>query len=62
MGSDLALAPWTDARKAFGERRIAFRLLRPPYAAAGEGALRVLRVRDGDPVEILCGYERYRKL
>jgi hypothetical protein len=38
-------------------------MLTPPYPAVGEGTLRVLRVRDdgGGPLEIVCGYERYRR-
>jgi hypothetical protein len=66
--ADLVLMPWIEARRTLGSRPVAFRLLAPPYAAAGGGALRVLRVRSGErveptaPVEVVCGYERYRRL
>ncbi len=61
---DLVLLPWIDARRVLGERPHAFRLLAPPYPAAGGGYLRVLRVREREalPLEIVCGYERYRRL
>ena len=59
---DLVLLPWIDARAALGEREHVMRLLVPPYPAEGEGVLRVLRVRDdGGPLEITCGFERYRR-
>jgi hypothetical protein len=62
--SDLVLLPWSAARRLLGEQPLAFRLLGPPYPAVGGGTLRVLRVRprDGAPLEVLCGYERYRRL
>ena len=61
---DLVLLPWIDARRVLGERPHVFRLLAPPYPAAGGGRLRVLRVRERAslPLEIVCGYERYRRL
>ncbi len=59
---ELVLLPWNDARLALGERAHVMRVLAPPYAADGEGELRVLRVRDdGGPLEVTCGYERYRR-
>jgi len=59
---DLVLLPWEDARRALGERAHVMRLLVPPYPAEGEGALRVLRVRDdGGPLDVTCGFERYRR-
>lgn len=62
--SDLVLMPWIDARRALGNRPVAFRVLAPPFAAAGGGALRVLRVRESgaDALDVVCGYERYRRL
>jgi hypothetical protein len=59
---DLALLPWEIARAAIGERAHEMRVLAPPYAAEGEGTLRVLRIRDGgDVLDVTCGYERYRR-
>jgi hypothetical protein len=39
------------------------RVLTPPYPAIGGGELRVLRVRetDDEPLDVVCGYERYRR-
>jgi hypothetical protein len=37
-------------------------LLVPPYPALGIGSLRVLRVREGDAIEIVAGYDRYERL
>ena len=60
---DLVLMPWRDARRRLGERPHALRVLTPPYPAIGCGELRVLRVRDdgGSTLDVLCGYERYRR-
>ena len=61
-GADLVLLPWEAARRALGEREHSMHVLAPPYPAAGEGVLRVLRVRDdGGPLDVTCGYERYRR-
>lgn len=62
--SDLVLLPWTQARRLLDEQPLAFRVLAPPYPAVGGGTLRVLRVRrrPDAPLEIVCGYERYRRL
>lgn len=62
--ADLVLLPWVDARRAFGDRALALRILTPPYPAIGGGTLRVLRVREreGIPVDVVCGYERYRRI
>ncbi len=61
--ADLVLLPWDEARRILGEREHAMHVLVPPYPAEGEGALRVLRVRDdgGGPLDVTCGYERYRR-
>jgi hypothetical protein len=61
--ADLVLLPWVEARRRLGNRAHALRVLTPPYPAIGGGALRVLRVRDdgAGPLEVLCGYERYRR-
>jgi hypothetical protein len=62
--ADLVLVPWNEAHAALAGRRIAFRVLAPPYPAVGGGTLRVLRVRaSGEaPLDVICGYERYRRL
>ena len=59
---DLVMMRWEDARAVLGDRAYAMSLLVPPYPADGEGALRVLRVRDdGGPLDVTCGFERYRR-
>jgi len=61
--ADLVLLPWVEARHRLGARAHTLRVLTPPYPAIGGGALRVLRVRDdgAGPLDVLCGYERYRR-
>jgi hypothetical protein len=61
---DLVLVPWTEARAAFAGRAVTLRVLTPPYPAIGAGVLRVLRVREraGEPLDVVCGYERYRRI
>jgi hypothetical protein len=61
--ADLVLMPWLEARRRLGSREHALHVLTPPYPAIGGGELRVLRVREnGDlPLDVLCGYERYRR-
>jgi hypothetical protein len=61
--ADLVLMPWIEARVRLGSRRHTLRVLTPPYPAIGGGTLRVLRVRgDGPaPLDVVCGYERYRR-
>jgi hypothetical protein len=60
--ADLVLLPWETARRLLGDRDHVMHVLAPPYAAEGEGALRVLRIRDGGgPLDVTCGYERYRR-
>jgi hypothetical protein len=59
---DLVLLPWSEAQRALGDREHVMHVLTPPYPAEGEGALRVLRVRDdGAVLDVVCGYERYRR-
>jgi hypothetical protein len=59
---ELVLVPWEIARAALGERAHVMHVLEPPYPAEGEGVLRVLRVRDdGGPLDVTCGFERYRR-
>jgi hypothetical protein len=64
---DLVLVPWVEARRALGDRPLRFRVLAPPYAALGLGALRALRVtalsgeHDG-AWELVAGYERYERI
>jgi hypothetical protein len=62
--SDLVLVPWNEAHGALARRRLALRVLAPPYPAIGAGELRVLRIREcGDaPLDVVCGYERYRRI
>jgi len=61
---DLVLVPWSEAHGALAGRRIALRVLAPPYPAIGGGVLRVLRVREraDAPLDVVCGYERYRRI
>jgi len=61
--ADLVLLPWLAARRRLGAREHAVHVLTPPYPAIGCGELRVLRVRDdgSGPLDVLCGYERYRR-
>ena len=50
------------ARRALADRPLRLRMLVPPYPALGAGALRVLRVREGDQyLEVVAGYERYER-
>jgi hypothetical protein len=60
---DLVLMPWIEARRRLGSREHRLRVLTPPYPAVGGGELRVLRVRENGalPLDVLCGYERYRR-
>ena len=66
-GDDLVLLPWVVARAMLGDRPLRFRVLVPPYPAAGVGTLRALRVsalsgeHDG-AWELLAGYEGYERL
>ncbi|MBD5654802.1 MAG: hypothetical protein IAI50_06425, partial [Candidatus Eremiobacteraeota bacterium] len=59
----LVLLPEVEARAVLSGRTLRFRLLRPPFAAIGTGALRVLRVveRAGD-TEIVAGYDGYDRI
>jgi hypothetical protein len=61
--ADLVLLPWIEARGRLGPRACAVRVLSPPYPAIGGGELRVLRVREtgAAPLDVVCGYERYRR-
>lgn len=64
---DVVMMPWVAARRSLGDRPLRFRLLAPPYAALGLGALRALRIEppagehDG-AWELVAGYDRYEKL
>jgi hypothetical protein len=62
--ADLVLLPWIEARGILGNQPIALRVLTPPYPAAGGGTLRVLRVRErtDEPLDVICGYERYKRI
>jgi hypothetical protein len=61
------MLPWRRALAALGDRPVRFRVLVPPYPAAGVGALRALRIaalagaHDG-AWELLAGYEGYERL
>jgi hypothetical protein len=61
--ADLVLLPWVEARRRLGAREHVLAVLTPPYPAIGGGGLRVLRVRENgsQPLDVLCGYERYRR-
>ncbi len=59
----LTLLPEVEARTALAGRDLSLRILRPPYAALGTGALRVLRVRErGERTEIVAGYDGYERI
>ncbi len=64
---DLVFLPWCKAVHALRDRPLRFRVLTPPYAAVGVGALRALRVKalsgehDG-AWELVAGYEGYERL
>ena len=62
MSEDLVLVPEVEARRALGDRRIRLQVLVPPGAWTGCGALRVLRLKQQDDmeVEMVAGYESYR--
>jgi hypothetical protein len=59
----LTMLPEVEARALLGDRRLSFRVLRPPYPVVGTGTLRVLRVaeRDGS-TELIAGYDGYRRI
>ncbi|HEY0384158.1 MAG TPA: hypothetical protein VGC72_18360 [Candidatus Elarobacter sp.] len=64
---DVTMLPWFEAVRALGDRALRFRVLTPPYAAVGVGALRALRVRalagehDG-AWELVAGYDGYERI
>ena len=63
---DLVMLPWTDARAALAGRKLRLRMLVPPYAALGVGALRCLRViplpaADDGGWELTVGYDGYER-
>ena len=62
--ADLVLLPWVEARAALAGRNLTFRLVAPPYAAAGRGALRVLLIREraGGYLDVVCGYDGYIRI
>ena len=63
----LAMLPWRRALAQLRDRPVRFRVLRPPYRAAGVGTLRALRVgalsgaHDG-AWELVAGYDGYERL
>lgn len=64
---DLLLVPMTDALSRLRARsvrvrvRVRVRVLTPPYASAGAGALRVVRVAEqADSISLDVTYERYQ--
>ena len=65
--ADWVFLPWWQAAHALRDRPLRFRVLAPPYAALGVGALRALRVtalsgeHDG-AWELVAGYERYERI
>jgi hypothetical protein len=64
MSADVTFAPFHEARAAFGDARIALRMLVPPWPALGVGQLRVLRVRDlaEAGIEVTAGYDTYERV
>ena len=63
MSADLILSREVEARAALAGRRLALRILTPPYAALGLGCLRVLRLHErAGTTEILCSYEGYARI
>ena len=59
----LTLLPEVEVRRMLGDRRLRFRVLAPPYRAAGIGRLRVLRISErAGHCELVAGYERYERL
>jgi hypothetical protein len=63
MTGELTLAREPEARAALSDRTLTLRLLLPPYAAVGLGALRVVRLRErSDSTEMLCSYEGYERI
>ncbi len=63
MSADVTFVPFHEARAAFGDARIALRMLVPPWPALGVGHLRVLRVRErDDALEVMAGYDTYERL
>ena len=59
----LVLLPEVEVRRALGARRLSFRVLAPPFRAAGIGRLRALRIAERDGAcEVVAGYERYERL
>lgn len=66
MSDDLVLVPEVEARAALAGKKLAFRVLLPPYPALGLGRLRVVRLRDravneSAETELLCSYEGYER-
>jgi hypothetical protein len=64
---DVAMLPYVEAIRVLGDRALRFRVLTPPYAAVGVGALRALRVRalDGEhdgAWELVAGYDGYERI
>ncbi len=58
--------PEVEARRALSGRIAAFSVLAPVGSYAGKGTLRVLCVREPEPVEgcieLICGYESYESV
>ena len=58
-----ALLPAVEALAALRGRDVRFSVLRPPYAALGVGALRVLRIAEREAtLEMVAGYDGYERL
>ncbi len=61
----LVLMPEVDARRALAGHAVTLHVLAPVGHYAGCGALRVLRARPvagDDEIELVCGYDSYRRL
>ena len=62
---ELTLLPEASARRMLaGTHALELHVLRPPFAAAGVGSLRVLRVKEtaGGTLAIVAGYDNYERL
>ena len=60
---ELLLLPYTRAIEALAGRNVTLRVVAPPYAALGRGALHIVRVtHDADAVVLEATYDDYERL
>ena len=65
MHETLTMLPEVQARRLLAGVPLTIEVLRPPYAALGVGALRLLRVREPAAcaaLELTVGYDAYERL